>query len=78
MRKKKNKDEYIDDGHTVYNMDVDGMPYRRVKPKDDNLNVTKAEKKAIIKAAFAQYTPFIICAIICFIITMIIISFWLK
>ena len=45
MKQKKIKREYVDDGHTIYNMDVDGMPHRRVQSKD-GLNVTKEEKRA--------------------------------
>ena len=26
--KKNKKEKYVDDGHTIYNMDVDGMPHR--------------------------------------------------
>ena len=44
MKQKKIKREYVDDGHTIYNMDVDGMPHRRVQSKD-GLNVTKEEKR---------------------------------
>ncbi len=78
MKKKTKKVEYIDDGHTIYNMDVDGMPHRRFKPKNDDLNLTKKEKKAIIKAAFSYYLPIFIGVIICFIIAMVVIYFWLK
>ena len=39
MNKKTNK-EFYDDGHTVYNMDVDGMPHRNFKNKSDRMQFT--------------------------------------
>lgn len=78
MKEKKKKIEYIDDGHTIYNMDVDGMPHRRFKQKNDNLNLSKKERKAIIKAALLTYMPVLFGVIFCFLIAMIIIYFWLK
>ena len=35
-QEKKIKPKYIDDGHTIYNMDVDGMPNKRPKNNEDN------------------------------------------
>lgn len=78
MKEKKKKIEYIDDGHTIYNMDVDGMPHRQFKQKNDNLNLSKKERKAIIKAALLTYMPVLFGVIFCFLIAMIIIYFWLK
>ena len=31
MKQKKIKREYVDDGHTIYNMDVDGMSQKKKK-----------------------------------------------
>ncbi len=78
MRKKDKKNKYIDDGHTIYNMDVDGMPHRRSKPKDNGLDLTKEERKAIIKAALSHYLPILFGIILCFGLAMVIIYFWLK
>lgn len=77
MGKTNNKNKYIDDGHTIYNMDVDGMPHRKIK-SDDSVSVTKKEKKAIIKAAFHFYIPILIGIIICFFIAMLLIKIWLS
>lgn len=75
MNKKTNKDFY-DDGHTVYNMDVDGMPHRNFKNKSDII-LTKKERKAMIMAAITHYIPIVIGVIMCFLVTMIILYFWL-
>ena len=75
--KRKNKPKYIDDGHTIYNMDVDGMPHRRVQ-SNDKLNVTKKEKRAMIKAALLRYLPILGLVILAFSVTMLLIFWWLH
>ena len=54
--KKNKKEKYVDDGHTIYNMDVDGMPHRKRHNNDDNFSLTKNEKENIIwcNIAFAN------------------------
>lgn len=71
------KPKYIDDGHTIYDMNVDGMPNYKAKSKD-GLNVTRKEKKAMIKAALAHYLPIVIGIIVCFLIAMLLIYLWLS
>lgn len=73
----KKKVKYVDDGHTIYNMDIDGMPHRIPKNKD-GIQLTKKERKAIIKAAFSYYLPIIFGVIICFLLTMVLLYFWLH
>lgn len=55
--KKNKKEKFVDDGRTIYNMDVDGLPNRRNKNK---IYVTKEEKKLIIKTALKHYIPIFI------------------
>ena len=71
------KEKFVDDGHTIYNMDVDGMPHRTIKTKN-GISLTKKERKAVILAALAHYMPIVLMAIFCFGITMILMYFWLK
>lgn len=52
--KKNKKEKFVDDGRTIYNMDVDGLPNRRNKNK---IYVTKEEKKLIIKTTLKHYIP---------------------
>lgn len=73
MKKKK---QYIDDGHTIYNMDIDGMPHRRIQKKD-NVSLTKKERRAMIKAAYAQYLPIVFGTILCFGLAALLMYFWL-
>ena len=43
-QEKKIKPKYIDDGHTIYNMDVDGMPNKRPK-NNEGLGLTRRERR---------------------------------
>ena len=76
-KEKKKKQKYVDDGHTIYNMDVDGMPHRTTKNKD-GIYLTKEEKKAMIKSAMEHYLPILFGVLLCFGITILLIYFWLK
>ena len=77
MSERKNKVEYIDDGHTIYNMDVDGLPNRVIKNKS-GIYLTKKEQRAAIRGAFAHYLPPLLISILCFSIVMILIYLWLS
>lgn len=72
----KKKNQYIDDGHTIYNMDIDGMPHRRIQ-KHDNVSLTKKERRAMIKAAYAHYLPVVFGTILCFGLAVLLMYFWL-
>lgn len=75
---KKRKQKFVDDGHTVYNMDIDGMPHRIPKATDDSVSLTKKEKNAMIKAALGHYLPIVLGVCLCFFVAMLIMYFWLK
>ena len=74
--KNRGKKEYFDDGHTIYNMDVEGLQNR--SPKKNRISLNNKERFALIKAAFAKYLPILFCIILCFSIAMILIYFWLN
>ena len=74
---KKEKKEYIDDGHTIYNMDVDGLPNRIVK-NESGIYLSKSERKAAILGAFAHYLPILLIAILCFGLVMVLMYLWLS
>lgn len=75
----KNKVKYKeDDGHTIYNMNVDGMKGYVDKSQTENF-YTKKEKFAMIKAAYKVYFFPLLIIIIGFAIALILIYFlWLK
>lgn len=70
------KEKYIDDGHTIYNMDVEGLPHRH--RRSDGVCLSKQEKRAAIKAAYKTYLPVVFGLIVCFSLTMLMIYFWLH
>jgi hypothetical protein len=72
------KEKFIDDNHTIYNMDLDGMPKRRASSKGNELGLTRKERRALIRAAFLHFLPIFIGIIICFALAMVLIHFWLK
>lgn len=75
---KKNKKKVIyieDDGHTVYSMENVG---EKRKKKDDDVRLTRAERRAAILAAFAHYIPILLLVIGCFCLTGLGIYFWLN
>ena len=76
-QEKKIKPKYIDDGHTIYNMDVDGMPNKRPK-NNEGLGLTRRERRAVIKAALLHFLPILFGIIVCFTLVMILLYFWLK
>lgn len=74
---KKKKPVYIDDGHTVYSME--NLPsVTGKKKKDDGVNVTKKERRAMIKAAYAYYLPRLLLGVLCFAAVVILLWLWLK
>ncbi len=64
--KNKTKKEFYDDGSTIADMNVKGMPWYQspevIKKKADlkNLNVSNKERKAMIKGALLAYLPMFI------------------
>lgn len=77
--KKDNKQKYVDDGHTVYNMDNVQSPLDAFrKKKDDGAGLSRKEKRAAIRAAFATYLPRVLGIIACFVFAGVLLYFWLR
>lgn len=77
MAKENNKQEVEDDGHTIYNMDVDGMPHRR-KNLLPGIQLTRKERRAIRRAALLHALPRVITIVIGFVLAMLLIWLWLR
>lgn len=78
MKKEKSKKpEYVDDGHTVYNMDIDGFRWHDRKKAKNNY-VDKDEKKELVKAAYKAYLPMLLLILAAFIVTALLLYLWLK
>ena len=71
------KEKFIDDGHTIYDMNVDAKWNTR-REKEQSVYVSKEEKRTLILAAFKTYFPQILLIIGCFAATMILIFLWLM
>ena len=79
MKNKKKKVEYIDDGHTIYNMDVEGFKWHDNKIKnEDRVYVTKEDNTLLIKAAIKSYLPKMLIVLLGFTLAIILIYFWLN
>lgn len=81
MRKReKRKTKFVDDGRTVFDMsgldDMNGTGPR--KEKKERINLSRAERRAFIKAAFAHYAPIVFGVLACFALAALLIYFWLK
>ena len=78
MKIKNNKNqEFIDDGHTIYDMNVDASWNNR-REKSPSVMVSKDEKRMLIKAALKAYLPKLLMVLGCFLVVMILIYLWLK
>lgn len=76
---KKNKKEYIDDGHTIYNMDVEGFKWHDKKVKDKkNIVLSKRERLMLILSAYKSYLPKLFIIIFAFSLVIVLLYFWLK
>lgn len=79
MKKKRIEDEYLDDGHPIANMDVEGMPHRiNEKNRKREYDVSKEEKKHLILAGYKAMLPILICGLLGMGLAMILIMLWLH
>ena len=76
----KRKTEFEDDGRTVYDMSgLDDM--HRTGPrheKKERIDVTRSERRALIRAAFAHYAPIFFGVLVCFALAAVLIFLWLR
>ena len=75
--KKEKKDKYIDDGHTIYSMDVDAKWSVKHNSKQ-KVYVSKDERKLLIKAAYRAYFPKLLLVLFAFLLAVLLIFFWLR
>ncbi len=76
MRKKQ---KYVDDGHTIYNMDIEGFKWHDKKQKQSGqLNLSKRERFAMTRAAFTVYLPRVLILLLSFSLAVVLLYFWLK
>lgn len=75
-----NKEQYNDDGRTIANMDIEGMPHRvkNESKRRRQYDVSKEEKRHLILAAYKAMLPVLICGIVGMTLAMLLIMLWLK
>ncbi len=90
--KKKQKEKWVDDGRTIADMNVPGMPWnaergdriRRKKPDNkpshhEPLQLTKGERRAMIMGAFLAVLPFALVIFLGFFFIVFVLDFfWLN
>ena len=89
-KKKKVKVVYVDDGRTVYDMSGVTRPGQVVFPekkkekdgkkdkKTEKVGLTRAERWAVIKAAYAVYLPMLLGVVLCFSVAAVIMYFLFR
>lgn len=76
---KKNNEQYYDDGRTIANMDIEGMPNRikKSQKRKSQYDVSKEEKRHLIFAAYRAMLPILLCGIVGMTLAMLLIMLWL-
>lgn len=77
MKEKKKKEKFVDDGRTIYNMDVEGFRWHEKNKAKQNL-VTKDEKRTIVRSAYKAYLPALLIVVGAFVLASVLIYLWLK
>lgn len=79
---KKKKNDYYDDGRTIVNMNVDGMPWynpnRTDRKKKDKDKPSFKERMAMIFGAYRAFLPFVGITIAAFAIVALLLYLWLS
>jgi hypothetical protein len=79
---KKKKEPFYDDGRTIVDMNVEGMPWysphRGNKDKKDKDTPTRKEKRAMIWGAYKAHLPMLLVSVCCFTIVAILMYLWLQ
>lgn len=71
-KKRSKKEEYIDDGRTIVEMNVDGMPWYSGNPKGekaDKKDNDKPTRRELLKMIFGLYKamlPYLLIVLACF------------
>lgn len=78
----KKKDVYYDDGRTIVNMNVEGMPWynpnRTERKKKDKDKPRFKERMAMVFGAYRAFLPFVLATVIAFGIVAVILYLWLS
>lgn len=81
MAKKKDKRPIYDDGHTIVDMNVEGMPWynpNRTERKKDKDRPSFKERMAMIFGAYRAFLPFLAATVVAFGLAAVLIYLWLA
>lgn len=82
MAKKKEKPQYYDDGRTIVDMNVEGMPWynpNRTDRKKNNKDRPRfKERMAMIFGAYRAFLPFVIATVGAFAVVAALMYLWLS
>ena len=73
---KKQKKQYIDDGHTIY--DMSALTGKDKTDSTQHVGLSNKEKLAAILAAFQCYLPMLLIVLGSFLFVMLLITLWLS
>lgn len=82
--RKSKKKEFVDDGRTIVDMNVDGFRWyvpaktKRQKSELSGLNITKEERRAMMKGAFLAVLPVLFAALGVFTAIFLLTYAWLS
>jgi len=85
-RNKKKKQYDDDDGRTIANMNVEGMPWYEANKEEkdkkkqqmEDLRITRKERRAMIWGAYLAYLPMLLVMLAGFGIAVLLIMLWLS
>ena len=70
---------WVDDGTTSFaDMDLTRPLHKQRRTQKAGLDLTRKEKRAIMRAAWARYLPPMLCTVLGFSITILLIWLWLS
>ena len=83
MAKEKKEKPYIyDDGHTIVDMNVDGMPWynpnRTDRKKKDKDKPSFKERMAMTFGAYRAFLPFVVATVVAFGLVALLLFLWLS
>ena len=81
-KKKKEKPQVYDDGRTIVDMNVEGMPWynpnRAERKKNDKDRPTFKERMAMIWGAYRAFLPYVLATVVAFAVVALLIYLWLS
>lgn len=79
---KKEKTPIYDDGHTIVDMNVEGMPWynpnRTDGKKKDKDKPSRKERRAMVSGAYKAILPYVLLTVLAFALVAVLVYLWLS